>query len=162
MSRKRIQPSFIVGSLLVAYVLTIVPLPAAVSPLRPYWIAMVLIFWSIETPGRIGMGAGFVTGLGVDLLTGSLLGQHALGLVVLTFLTGKFRLRMRFFPLWQQALVVLAILVNDRVVMLWISGLAGEPLPDWRFWIPPVIAMVIWPWMFLLLDEFSQRFKARA
>ena len=103
----------------------------------------------------------FALGLLVDLLTGSLLGQHALGLVVVAYIVSQFRLRIRFFPLWQQALGVLAILLNDRLIYVWIQALTGHGTPDWRIALAPLVAMIIWPFLFVGLDRARQWARLR-
>ena len=87
------------------------------------------------------------------LSAASLMGLHALSLVVLVYLVRRFRARMRFFPPWQQALAVLALLVNDRIIQLWALLLLGEPLPTWRYWLAPLVGMAVWPWLFLAMDQ---------
>ena len=159
-TRDRLGP--VITSLLVALILSIIPLPEMVEPLRPHWVALVLIFWCLETQGIITLGAAFLLGLGLDLLTGSLLGMHALGLVILTYLVTRFRPRLRFFPPWQQALSVLALLVNDRIIVVWIVSLRGDSLPSASYWLAPVIGMLVWPWLFLLLDRYRGAARQRA
>ena len=78
----------------------------------------------------------------LDLLTGSLLGLHALSLVIIVYLVMRFRARLRFFPPWQQALAVLALLVNDRIIQLWALLLLGEPMPSWRYWLAPPVLLL--------------------
>ncbi len=158
--RDRIGP--IITTLLIAMVLTIMPLPELIQPLRPYWVALVLIFWCLETQGIISLGAAFLLGLGLDLLTGSLLGMHALGLVIMTYLVTRFRPRLRFFPPWQQALSVLALLINDQIIVVWIVTLRGDSLPTLSYWLAPVVGMVLWPWLFLLLDRYRGAARHRA
>ncbi len=165
MSRReeRDGPLVFAGSLLAALVLTVVPLPDLLEPLRPYWVALVLIYWHLESGRLHGLGAAFGLGLLLDVLTGTLLGRHALSLVVLNFLVGRFRNRIRFFPPWQQALAVGALLLNDRIVHLWIVGLLERTWPGWAFWLPPLVGVALWPWLFLLLDALrSRRRGARA
>ncbi|MEJ8566936.1 rod shape-determining protein MreD [Elongatibacter sediminis] len=159
-NRDRYGPILI--TLVVAMVLTIVPLPAMVQPLRPYWVALVLVYWCLETQDMVGLGGAFATGLILDLLTGSLLGMHGLTLVILVYLVTRFRARLRFFPPWQQALSVLALLINDRIVVLWIIGLRGDPFPPVSFWLAPVVGTFLWPWIFLLLDRYRGRARQRS
>ncbi len=158
MSRRRATLA-VWSSILIASALTILPLGDTLTWFRPYWMALVLIYWGIEAPVEIGLGTAFVAGLLLDLLTGTLLGHHALSLLIITYIVARFRLRVRFFPLWQQALVVLAILLNDQLVRLWILGLSGQGLPDWRTIAPPIVAMFAWPWVFLALDEARRRLR---
>jgi rod shape-determining protein MreD len=65
-------------SFAVAMLLTIIPIPDALRVLRPDWVALTLIFWCLALPYRIGVVSGFFAGLFLDVLTGTLLGQHAL------------------------------------------------------------------------------------
>lgn len=149
-------------TLLLALVLTIVPLPEAVAAWRPYWVALVVIYWHLETDHLRSLGVAFAVGLLLDLATGTLLGQHALSLVIINFLVARFRNRLRFFPPWQQALAIGALLFNDRIIQLWIVGLVERGWPDWSWWLPPVTGMLVWPWLFLALDAMrSQRRAAR-
>jgi len=161
MNVRRDRKSTILVTIAVALLLTLVPLPALIDPLRPYWVALVLIYWCLETQGLISLGLAFVAGLVLDLLTGSLLGLHALSLVVLVYLVTRFRARIRFFTPWQQALSVLALLVNDRIIVLWVMSLRGEPLPSIDYWAAPVVGTALWPWLFLLLDRYRGVMRQR-
>lgn len=148
-------------SLAAALLLSLMPLPEAVQPMRPHWVALVLIYWNLEGGRLRALGSAFALGLVLDVATGTLLGQHALGLVILCYLLERFHARIRFFPPWQQAAVVLALLVNDRIVHLWVVGLAGEGWPHWSWWLSPLVSVVFWPWLFLLLDRLRRRARLR-
>lgn len=140
-------------TILAAALFSLIPVPEVLSPFKPYWVALVMIYWSLETKGIISLGMAFLIGLILDILSGSLMGMHALSLVIMVFLVQRFRSRLRFFPPWQQALSVLGLLVNDRIILIWITMLLGEPLPTWEYWLPPLIGMAVWPWLFLLIDR---------
>ncbi len=143
-------------SLLAAVALTLMPLPDEISPARPYWVALVLIYWNLEAGRLRHLGQAFVLGVLLDLLTGTLLGQHALSLIVISYLTERFRNRLRFFPPWQQAAAVMALLFNDRIVQLWVIGLTDDAWPTWTWWLAPLVGLLLWPWVFLLLDRLRQ------
>ncbi len=162
MNRRRDRAGVIIVTLVVAIVLTLVSLPPALDALRPYWVALVLIYWCLETQGLIALGIAFSIGLLLDLLTGSLLGLHALSLVILVYLVTRFRARLRFFPTWQQALSVFALLLNDRIILLWIVSLRGDPLPSLGFWWPPIVGALLWFPVFLLIDRFRSNIRRRA
>jgi rod shape-determining protein MreD len=161
MNKRRDRYSAVILSLAVAIVLTLLPLPDLLDALRPYWVALVLLYWCLESQGVITLGLAFLIGLLMDLLTGSLLGLHALSLVIMMYLATRFRARLRFFPPWQQALSVLALLVNDRIILLWIISLRGEPLPSLAFWLPAIVGTLLWPWLFLLLDGYRGVMRQR-
>ena len=157
MNARRESRGLIFLTIMVAVLLSLLPLPDFLLPFKPYWVALVVIYWSLETHDMIRMGLAFIIGLVVDILSGSLMGLHALSLVVMVFLIQRFRSRLRFFPPWQQALSVLGLLVNDRIILIWITALLGEPLPTWKYWLPPLVGMALWPWLFLLLDRTRAR-----
>jgi len=148
-------------TLAVALLLTLLPLPAWLQAMWPYWVALVMIYWCLETQDMVSLGMAFFTGLVLDLFTGSLLGLHALSLTIIVYLVVRFRARLRFFPPWQQALSVFALLMNDRIILLWIIILRGDPLPSPEFWLPPVVGTLVWPWLFLLLDRYRGKMRHR-
>nr|WP_221301500.1 rod shape-determining protein MreD [Pseudoxanthomonas broegbernensis] len=139
-------------SLFLAVLLGLVPLHEALQPLRPYWLALVLAYWVIETPSRVGLGLAFCCGVVADLAYGGLLGEQALRLVIMAFILQRFRARLRFFPLSQQALAIGALLVNDRIVDAAIHLALGEPALPWHYWWAPLLGLLLWPPLFLLLD----------
>ena len=152
MKTSRESYSLIFLTILAAVLFSLIPLPGVLAPFKPYWVALVVIYWSLETQDITSLGMAFLVGLVLDILSGSLMGLHALSLVIMVFLVQHFRSRLRFFPPWQQALSVFVLLVNDRIILIWITVLLGEPLPTWKYWLPPLIGMALWPWLFLLLD----------
>ena len=153
MSPRRERRSTLVLVLVVALLLTLLPLPGQLEALRPFWVGLVLIYWALELREMVSLGLAFILGVLLDVLTASLMGLNALSLVVLIYLVQRFRARLRFFPPWQQALAVLGLLVNDQIIRLWVSSLLGEPLPTWHYWLSPLVGMALWPWLFLLLDR---------
>ncbi|MFT5141010.1 MAG: rod shape-determining protein MreD [Lysobacterales bacterium] len=161
MSPRREKVSTLILVLVTALLLTLLPLPDAIEPLRPYWAGLVLVYWALEIREMVSLGMAFVIGILLDILTGSLMGMHALSLVIMIYLVQRFRSRIRFFPAWQQALSVFALLINDRIINLWISSLLGEPIPTWQYWLSPLVGMMIWPWLFLLLDRIRAERRQR-
>lgn len=155
-------PWLVYGSLVIGVLFAIVPLPEAVNPARPYLLGMLVIYWLMEAPLRVGMGTAFLAGLLADLTAASLLGEQALRLVMLAFLVQRFRARLRFFPLWQQAVAVGLLLLNDRVVVALIHAIAGAPQSPLLSWLGPVLAMVLWPWLFVLIDMVRLRARERS
>lgn len=140
------------ASLVGALLLGLLPLPGLLQPVRPYWLALVLTYWLIEDPDRVGLGFAFLLGLVADLAYGSLLGEQALRLVILAFIVQRFRARLRFFPIYQQALTLGALLLNDRIVSAGLHLALGEPTLPAAFWIAPLVGMLLWPPVYVLLD----------
>lgn len=161
MNRQRAQTWLFFSTIVLAFLMQLLPLPQPLLPFKPYWLALVLVYWAIEAPERVGLGFAFLLGLTGDIVSGELLGEQALRLIVLAFIVLRFRSRLRFFPMWQQSLAVLGLLLNDRVVVLMVRGFSGAPMPDSSFWIAPVIGMAAWPFVFLLLDDLRARLRAK-
>ncbi len=146
-------------TLMVGYLLTIMPMPDWAQIYRPQWVALILIYWCMALPDRIGVGVGFITGLLLDVLAGTLLGQHALGLSVVAFLALRLHLRVRVMPLRQQVFTIFILLLVERLLALWSTGAAGYPTPSLWYWMTPVVSMLLWPWVYLLLRKVRRRFR---
>ncbi len=144
-------------SLFIAYLLTVLPLPDVLREFRPDWIALIIVYWVMMVPGRVGLVTAFVAGLLLDTLTGSLLGQHALALVVLAYLVLKIHLRVRVFPLGQQTVFVVALLVVYHFFLFWVDGAAGVSLNWQRRWLPLLPDALVWPLLVVLLNAWRGR-----
>ncbi|KFN43725.1 rod shape-determining protein MreD [Arenimonas oryziterrae] len=154
-------PWLLYGGLLVSVLFTVFPLPTGVSEARPYLLALLIAYWIMEAPQSVGLGTAFVAGLVADLVTASPLGEQALRLVVVAFLVQRFRARLRFFPLWQQALAIGLLLLNDRIIAALINAVIGGGWPTWSSWLSPALGMMLWPWLFVLLDLARLRARER-
>jgi rod shape-determining protein MreD len=161
MNRARATGLAMWGSVLVALLLSVLVLPESLRALKPFWLALPVIYWSLEAPERMNLGRAFLIGLLGDVFTGELLGEQALRLVAMSFIVLRLRARLRFFPMPQQSLAVLALLLNDRVVMQMVRSFTGEAMPDWTFWLGPLVGAVLWPWVFLGFDVLRLRARPR-
>lgn len=150
------------GSFVLGLIFAVLPLPAVLQSVRPYLLAMLLAYWLMEAPNRVGLGTAFVVGLCADVLTASLLGEQAFRLVVLTYIVQHFRARLRFFPLWQQAVAIGLLLLNDRIISWLIHLFAGSPSHGWLYWLAPVLGVLLWPWLYVLLDLARLRARERS
>ncbi len=145
-------------SFLIALLLAVMPLPLWAEAFRPDWIGLVLIYWCMAAPERVNVGTGWILGLVLDVLYGSLLGLHALGKCLVAFLTIKLHLKLRMFPRWQQAVAVVGLLVLNQLLVLWVRGMIGKAPESISYWTPSVVGMVIWPWLFVILRDVRRRF----
>jgi rod shape-determining protein MreD len=161
MIRQRSGSWVIFLSFVVAYILTLIPLPAWAAFYRPEWVILVLIYWCLSLPKRIGIAIGWLVGLMMDVLTGAVLGQHALALVVIAYIMLRWHRRIRQQTIWQQALNVLLLVILERLLKGWVHGIGGHSVNGWRFWMPAVTSMLLWPWLFIVLRDIQQRFSVR-
>lgn len=137
-----VRPLFIVFTLFVALVLNF--LPTSDWPWMPDWVALIVVFWSIREPRRVGMGSGFVLGLAMDVADASLMGQHALAYVLVSYAASALSRRILWFPVGQQALHVLPLLLVAQFVQLAVRAMPGVDFPGWNYFIGPFVGTVLW------------------
>ena len=153
--------TLIIGfSFIVALMLTVIPLPDWVKPLRPEWVGLALIYWAIALPHRVGVGTAWTLGLMLDVLKGGILGQHGLALAVIVYLILKVHQQFRVYPLWQQALIIGALILLNQMLILWINGIVGLESSGWSYWLPSLSSALLWPWMFIILRDIRRHFVA--
>lgn len=149
----------IVITVCMAMLLMILPMPDWARPFRPQWVTLVMLYWAIALPHRVGVGSGFLVGIVLDVLTGTLLGQHALGLSIVIFIAIQLHQRIRVFPFWQQSLGVLVLLVIEHLLALWVVGATRGVTPGLLYWAVPLIGALLWPWIFVTLRKIRRQFK---
>lgn len=148
-------------TIVLALALAVLPLPAPVEPFRPDWAAMILIYWSLAAPQQVGLFTAFWLGLALDTLSGALLGQHALALLAVAYITQRFHLRIRVFPIWQMSMTVLALLALYEFILFWVDGVAGRTVPVSARWLPAVTGALLWPLVLGYLDRTREDEGAR-
>ena len=146
-------------SLLLALLLSVAPMPESFGLARPLSLGMFIAYWAITLPHRGGMGAAFFFGLMLDVLSGTLLGQNGLPLILSTFLVLSLQQRLRMFPLLQQSLVLMVILGLGQLVQLWLNTLTGNRPPTLLFLVPVPVSALLWPWVFIALQWARRRFN---
>lgn len=144
-------------SFLAAFMLTATPLPEWALPWRPAWIAMVLVYWCMALPERVGVLTGWVIGLILDVMHGSILGQHAFGLAFVAYVVLQYHQRLRVFRLVQQALIIGSIVFLYLLVMLWLYNLLGSVRYSFSYLFGAVSTGVLWPWVYIVLRDVRRR-----
>jgi len=150
--------SIIIASFVVAFFLTIIPMPDWLVRFRPEWVALILIYWCFALPERIGVGTAWVAGIFLDVLRGALFGQHALSLVIIAYLAVLLHQRVRVYPVWQQALSVLVLITLYQLLILWVNGIAGKPTSSWAYWLPSLSSTLLWPAIYIILRGVRRGF----
>ena len=148
-------------SLIVGLVLMMLPMPEWTQIYRPDWIALMLIYWSMALPNRVGLMYAFITGLFVDVSQGTLLAQHSLALVIILFINFNFHQRIRVMPLGRQSLYVGFLLFINQFSVLWVEGMRGTPPPVMAYFAAPLVGMAIWPWVFIILRDIRRKAQLR-
>jgi rod shape-determining protein MreD len=132
-------------SALVALILTVLPLPPSLEVVRPGFLVLTVLYWSINAPRTGGIALGFFAGLALDVFQGPVLGQHALALALVSYLVMREHQRIRSKPAFQQAFMVFAALVIYEFVVFAIDGWTGHSLGSQRRWIHAATGALIWP-----------------
>jgi rod shape-determining protein MreD len=148
-------------SLALTLALAVLPLPDLVAPLRPDWVAVVLLYWSLMAPRRFSLFTAFWMGIALDTLSGALLGQNALALLVIVYLAERFHLRLRVFPVSQLAFTVLILLGLYEFILFWIDGVAGRTVPLVERWVAPLTGTLVWLAMLVLFDRGQREARTR-
>ncbi|GBG03273.1 rod shape-determining protein MreD [Azospira sp. I13] len=145
-----VRPWFIGLTLVLALLLNF--MPTAHWPAMPDWVALVLCFWSVREFRKVGMGWSFILGLAMDVADGSLMGQHALAYVLMSYGASSLSRRILWFPLVQQALQVFPLLLMVQVIQLGARMLTGAAFPGFGYLLGPFVAALLWlPATYLLL-----------
>ncbi|MEO8121887.1 MAG: rod shape-determining protein MreD [Rhodoferax sp.] len=147
------NPFFIWGSLLAALTLNMVQNMGLWG--RAAWtpdiLALLLVFWSIHQPQRVGIGVAFVFGIFVDVHQGAMLGQHAMAYTVLSFLAIAIHRRLLWFPVPSQAFQVLPLFVASHAIELAVRMLAGGAFPGLWMLLAPLLESLLWPVVSVIL-----------
>ena len=137
------NPVFIWGSLLVALLINMLPLGRA--PWRPDLLMLLLVFWSVHQPLRVGIGSAFVFGLCMDVQQAGLLGQHALAYTALSYFAITIHRRLLWFSVPSQALQLLPIFALAHAIELGVRMLGGAGFAGWQALWAPLIEAALWP-----------------
>lgn len=146
-------------SLLIAMILTIIPLPHWAIHARPQWLLLVMLFWLTLTPLRVSVGTAFLVGMLQDLLTGTLLGQHAFVFSVIAYLVIKLERLVVSLPLTQQTGFVLLLAMLSLALQSWIMQMVGVFPQTWAYWLAAPMTAIIWPWLTLWLRDYRYQLK---
>lgn len=148
---------FVWFSLVFALLLSVAPMPTFMQVGRPLWLGLMLAYWSLAAPQRVGLTRVWLLGLAADVLYGTPLGQSALVLTLQLFMLMALHQRLRVFPIWQQCLVLLVVFGLAQLVQLWLNTLAGSRPPTLLFLFPALVSALLWPWVHTVMRLFSRR-----
>ncbi len=153
-----VKPRFIAFSLLSGFLLNLLPMGGLLDALRPDFTAMILLYWCIHQPLRIGIGAAWLFGILMDVADGALFGEHALAYSLMAFIALALRRRMSMLQIGHQFThVTLILLVMQAVVVL--TGLVAKNIfVGWTYFLGSVTAGLLWPLLSYLL-KLPQRPK---
>jgi len=147
-------------SIVVALMLAMAPMPAWAIPFRPDWVALTLIYWSLNLPRTYSVGHAWLVGLVLDVAHGTLLGQHALALAFVVYVTVKLHLQLRLYAVPQMALTIIPLLAFYEFLLFWINGVTGIHSPLSTYWGPILTSALCWPLVTLALQTVPYRTRS--
>lgn len=138
------NPRFVALSLLLTFMLHML-LGLSGQSWLPDVLALVLVFWTIHQPRRVGMLTAFLLGLAVDVHESTLLGQNALAYIVMSHLATLIGRRVLWFPLYQQPLQVFPLFMVASLIEWAIRLLTDDQWPQWPQLLAPLLQTALWP-----------------
>jgi len=135
----------------IAMGMRLIPFSPSLDYFNPDWVLLVLIYWSLTLPERVGVFSGWLVGLFVDVLTGRLLGQYALIYSLVSYFCVKFHKRIRRYPIPQQSIFVFFCLLFSQLIIFWIESMQANNRLPLAFWFPVFSGTFFWPIICFLL-----------
>lgn len=139
-------------------IISVLPLPPAWQLWKPEWATLVLIYWCMMLPHRVGVFSGWLLGLFEDILLGAILGQYALALSMVAYFSYRLQTRLRLYPVLQQSLLIMLLIALQQMLILWVRGITGESHISYSYWLPTLSSTLIWPFVAFFLSKIRQLF----
>ena len=131
-------------TLIIAMCLRIAPLPESLALLNPDWVLLVLIYWSLAIPERVGISYAWFFGILTDVLMGRLFGQYALSYSLIIYMVLIWHRQLRQFPLPQQSAFVFGCLLISQLLLFWFENLKAPAQLHGTFWLPVLSGTACW------------------
>lgn len=147
---------FIVSTFVAALLVNLLPWSGWWIFVKPDFVALVVLYWCIQQPRKVGFASAWLLGLVMDVAEGSLFGQHALAYSVLAFAGIVLHRRVLMFTMRDQILHVVVLLLMNDLIVLGVRMFAGAAFPGWRYFAGSLIAAALWP-MLTYLFKLPQR-----
>jgi len=147
-------------TIIIAAILAIVPLPDWLEVWRPEWVALVLVYWAIALPHKVGLLSAWVVGFFVDVLEGSLLGLNALALTIIAYVARNLYQRMRMFTPLQQSMTLLILVGLQQLLVFWVLTATGQnAATNLGFVFSALSSALVWPVLFPLLRYWRRAWQ---
>lgn len=146
-----VKPAFIVITLIVALIINLLPLSGWWLACRPDFVALVLLYWCIDQPRKVGFTLAWLLGLIMDVSDGSLFGQHALAYSILAYAGIVLHRRVQRFSVTPQVLHVIPLLLLNDLIVLLIRLATGGDFPGYPYSAGSLIGGALWPLLLVLL-----------
>ncbi len=147
----------IAGSLVIAILLTLIPYPDWMRYAKPHWVSLVLFYWCVIAPDRVGVWLGWSVGLFLDLILHTPFGMYAIMMAFVALMGGTFHRQVQRYPLSQQCVVILALSSFQVFCIAWAFRIINEVPIELVFWQAALTSMLAWPIVHITLRFLRQR-----
>ena len=147
-------------SFLIAALLATIPLPKFLHWIWPQWLVLVMIFWILNFPNQVGFGMAFGTGLLLDALSGSMLGEHGFALVIIAYFLLRFNNKLTFSRASARTLIVFILILLYLALLCWIHGIIKNLPSTPSYWLSSVTSAFVWPPLTILLSKYAKQYKS--
>jgi len=160
MANDRTRGTWVIAvSVMLAALLAFVPLPPWLEVWRPKWMTLVVVYWVIALPHRVGLFSAWCIGIFTDVLEGTLLGLNAFTLTLVAYGSLSLYQRMRMFTPLQQSMTVLMLVGVQQLLTFWVLTATGQnTATDLSFITPALSSALLWPLVFILLRSWRRGF----
>ncbi|WP_410499417.1 rod shape-determining protein MreD [Chitinibacter sp. S2-10] len=159
-SRQILRPvggGFIFFSFIIALLINLLPWQITTVNFAPDFVAMLIVYWTLNQPRRFGIAWAFWLGLMMDVADGSVLGQHALAYTIIAYFTLSRQRQIAVFPFWQQALLAWGLLMLSQAIMLIVRMALGASFIGWSYFAGSLLAAFLWPPLSNLMIMYQRK-----
>ncbi len=144
-------------TILVTLMLSALPLPRIATAIWPDWTVLAVIYWCLALPNQLNIKFAWLVGIIVDLVNGTIIGQHALIYTWVAYITILLHSRLRIYPIFQQSLGIGILLLPYLIIFLWIEGMLYSIELHWQKFMPLLSSIILWPWIFSVLRSIRHK-----
>lgn len=144
-------------TIVVSIILMLLPLPEILRFFRPEWVLMTLIYWAMALPYRVSVGTAWITGLFMDVIMGGGLGILAFAYALAIYLIVKLHLQLRQYPIWQQAFIIMSLILTVSLVAV----ITSPKTISWLVLLPVITSTILWPIVYAVLRKIRRTFHVR-
>lgn len=149
----------IIVTLLIALILSIIPMPIGIDMYRPNWTLLVLMYWSLALPNRVNVLSAWFIGLVLDVLLGSILGINAFATAIVIYVCVNNFQKIRNFSLWQQSLIIALLTALYHLMIFWVQRFILDVDFSISYLKPVITSAAMWPVVFLLLRKIRRQLR---
>jgi len=144
-------------SLIFSVILTISTFP--LGSFSPDWTQLFLIYWILAVPLSIGLFSSWIIGLILDVVLGTTLGINALMYTTISYLVFKIHHIVRYITIFQQSIVIIAILVIKITFILWIDSILNMSNYNFSLYWSCLSSALCWPLVFYSLRAIRRKYN---